>query len=150
MSRARAAAEIEPAEAIRSRRAILPGPIRPSGSMSMRRLSDAIGLSFVGAPNAPPAVVTNDRAACRAPRSAWGERVIVEEAFQQSTRSSRDPSANRLGRHDSAGHRARVEGDGLDHGEGMAVDGEPQSFQRLAGDARHQRLAAAVEMDVGE
>src|SRR5687768_15612738 len=42
MSIARAAAEIEPEADISSSSAILPGPIRPSGSRFIRRLSEGI------------------------------------------------------------------------------------------------------------
>src|SRR5687767_14076148 len=75
---ARAAAEMDPNDAICSRRSILPGPMRPSGSRLMRRLSDGISFSLKRCACRPPILIESHRLDDGKNRLPWLQAERIE------------------------------------------------------------------------
>src|SRR5262245_50936045 len=124
MSIFRAAAEIEPKAAICSRSSIFPGPMRPSGSRFILRLSEGICvvpcMSRLRSLTILPDLLLACRLPCR-PRAGGGPHGVCA-----------------------------VEGDRLDHGKDRQARGKAQHFGRLPSDAGRDDLAIAVDRHVGE
>src|SRR5690606_35385858 len=118
MSIPRAAAEIEPLAAICSRSSILPGPIRPSGSRLMRRLSEGMVYSRFRQAAAMAAVST---------RNSAGRASSIDFTAQ------------------AGGHIRTVKADGLDYAENFAARRKAQHFERLACNSRQDSGAVAVD-----